>query len=52
MKQYKKTIEEIKKNEFGIEFKSINKYIKMNLPKKYIEEMFEKNDWITLEYFV
>ena len=51
MKQYKKTIEEIKKNEFGIEFKSINKYIKMNLPKKYIEEMFEKNDWITLEIY-
>ena len=48
---YKSTIKNIKSDNFGINKEVINNLIKMNLPAKYLEEIFSKNSWVNLDIY-
>ena len=51
IEQYKSTIKNIKNNKIGISKNVINNLIKMNLPMKYLEEIFSQNSWVNLDIY-
>ena len=51
IEQYKSTIKNIKNNKIGISKNVINNLIKMNLPMKYLEEIFSQNSWVDLDIY-
>ena len=48
---YESTIKNIKNNNIGINKEVINNLIKMNLPMKYLEEIFSQNSWVDLDIY-
>jgi len=51
IEQYKSTIKNIKNNKIGISKNVINNLIKMNLPMKFLEEIFSQNNWVDLDIY-
>ena len=51
IEQYKSTIKNIKNNKIGFSKNVINNLIKMNLPMKYLEEIFSQNSWVDLDIY-
>ncbi len=48
--EYKQSVNTLKGN-IGIAKDILTSFMKMNLPKDYLEEVFEKNKWINLEIY-
>ena len=51
IESYKSTIKNTKSNNMGINKDVINNLIKMNLPMKYLEEIFSQNSWVDLDIY-
>ena len=51
IESYKSTIKNTKSNNIGINKDVINNLIKMNLPMKYLEEIFSQNSWVDLDIY-
>ena len=51
IKNYESFTGRLKNNDFGISVDSLEKLLKMNIPKNYLEEIFEKNNWVNLDLY-